>query len=141
MASKNITLFKPYESRSPSGSEKGYLRVTNSLYDSDAVKDLSDLAFRVYIDMRFVAKGHETVIYTQSMGMKRIKLSKGGYTNSIKQLVEVGYLIRLPRGCYSPSTYKFSPKWHKYKSKQRDALTGEYIKKSRLNNSPLKSTI
>lgn len=141
MAKKNITPFKPYESRSPNGNEKGYIRFTKSLYYSDAYIELNHLAKNMYLDMLFEAMGHDTVIYTQKKAKDKLNISKGGYTNSIKQLINVGCIEKLPRGCYEPSTYKFSKKWHEYRSNRRDAFTGEINKKSRLNNSLLKSII
>jgi hypothetical protein len=141
VAKRNITPFKPFESRSPNGNEKGYIRLTRSIYQSDALKDLNHLAKDIYIDMLFEAIGRDTITYTQKKAKDNLDVSKGGYTNSIKQLLKVGCIERLPRGCYEPSTYKFSKKWHDYKSERRDAFTGEINKKSRLNNSPLKSII
>ena len=130
MSSKQITPFKPYESRSPNGNEKGYVRITNSIHESDAMRDLSDLAFRVFLDMRFVSKGHGEVIYTQKMGAERLNLSKGGYTSAINQLITVGLVERLPRGCYAPAKYKFSTSWKTYYSRRRGLFSGEYTYKN-----------
>ncbi|MBR1815242.1 MAG: hypothetical protein IJ763_10955 [Lachnospiraceae bacterium] len=62
-----IVLFKPYESRSPNGNEKGYVRITPSLFHSDAVRDINYASFKIYLDMRFVAErlGHESVTVTE----------------------------------------------------------------------------
>lgn len=127
MAKRMITPFKAYESRSPNGNEKGYVRITRSLFESDAVKGLTDLALRFYLDMIMVAKGHEKVLYSQNIAMKHLGISKGGYTSAIKQLINVGLIEKMPRGCFAPATYKFSSKWHKYVNPKRDIMTNEII--------------
>ncbi len=125
-SSKEKSPFLPHETRSETGYEKGYIRMTPSLYYSDSMRDLKDKARIVFQDMKFIAKNKTEVIYTQKMGMERLNLSKGGYTSSINQLIDVGLIERLPRGCYAPAKYKFSCEWKKYYSPNRDMFTGEY---------------
>lgn len=112
--------------RSPSGIETGYQKLTRSLQYSDAVWTLSNLAYRVYIDMLMTSKGQQEVIYSQSIAMKHMKISKGGYTEATKQLIEVGLIKRMPRGCYAASRFKFSEAWKKYEL-PRDMMTNEII--------------
>ena len=106
-----ITPIPQYLTRSPSGSENGYVRLTPSLTSSDAFKALKPLAIVIYLDMLMTARGHETVIYTQTMAYDNMRTSKSGYTASIKQLIDVGFIQRLPRACYAPSMYRFDTRW------------------------------
>lgn len=103
-----------YLTRSPSGFENGYIRLTPSLTASDAYKSLTPLAVVMYIDMLMRARGHDTIIYTQRMAFESRKISKTAYTDAIKQLTRVGLIVRLPRSCYAPSTYRFSVEWKNF---------------------------
>ena len=106
-----ITPIPQYLTRSPSGVEQGYIRLTPSLTSSDAFKSLTPLAVVVYLEMLIIAKGHDKVIYTQKMAYDSRQISKSGYTASVKLLERVGFLHRLPRACYAPSTYQFDARW------------------------------
>lgn len=121
-----IVLFKPYESRSPNGNEKGYVRITPSLFHSDAVRDINYASFKIYLDMRFVASGNTMVIYTQELAHKNLGVCKGTYVNAIKELKNVGLIKALPRACYSPARYEFISDWQKYSSRKRDCLSDDF---------------
>lgn len=112
--SSKKTPIPQYLTRSPSGFENGYVRLTPSLTSSDAFKTLTPLAVVIYIEMLMVARGHDKVIYTQQMAYDSRKISKSGYTASIKQLIKVGLIQRLPRACYAPSTYCFDVQWRTF---------------------------
>ena len=115
-----------YLTRAPAGNEKGYVRYTRSLHESDAIADLTDKAYRMYLDMLMFAAGRRQVIYSQSTAIERyVCRSKDGYTQAINQLITVGLIRRLPRSCYAASRYEFSDDWHRYVSPRRDPLTGE----------------
>ena len=124
----NITLFPPYETLSPDGYDKHYYRLTKALYESDAVKDLSELSFHMLMDIKMVARGHSEVSYTQAMAMERLQCCKASYTSGIKMLIKNGFIEKKPRGCYDPSKYKFSDKWKLYSSPRRDILTDKLKK-------------
>lgn len=134
--SSNKTAFKNYESRSPNGFEKGYIRVTPSQIGSDAVRDLGDKAYRMFMDMKFVAKGHDKVVYSRKLAYKNLGISNETFKKIIDKLVEVGLIEKLPRGCYGATSIIFSDKWKEYKSPRRDALTNEYVypKRHKENN-------
>ena len=123
------TKFKPYETRNLNGIEKGYMRLTESLHYSDAVRDLSNLEYRIFMDMKHKSKGHDEVIYTQNMAMEGTGCCKESYKTSITKLEKVGLIKRQPRSAFSASSYRFSDKWHEYVSPRRDALTGKLVKK------------
>lgn len=125
---KNIVAFKPYETLTPNGNEKGYLRLTKSLWCSDALKDVTRAAVMIYIDMRMVANGHDEVIYTQAMAYKSLLVSKETYKKSMDELERVGLIKKKPRSCYSPNSFEFVSGWKTYVSKKRDGMTGEFVK-------------
>ena len=87
---------------------------SNPVISSEAFRALNHAARSVYIDMIDIAGGDTEVIYTQKMAYDHFKMSKGGYTTSINQLVQQGLIERTPRSCYSPSKYLFSEKWKAY---------------------------
>lgn len=123
------TKFKSYDTRNPNGLETGYMRITKSLHYSDAIKDLSNLEYRIFMDMKHIAMGHDEVAYTQRKAMENTGCCKATYTTSIRKLVKVGLIEKLPRSAYGASVFRFSARWHEYVSPRRDALTGEIIKK------------
>ena len=123
------TKFKPYETRNPNGLEKGYMRLTESLHYSDAVKDLSDLEYRIFMDMKHTAKGHDEVVYTQKMAMEATGCCKQTFKTVMCTFERVGLIERLPRSAYEGTLIRFSAKWHEYVSPRRDALTGKIVKK------------
>lgn len=134
MAARNKsepTKFKPYDTRNHQGIEKGYMRLTWDLHYSDAVKDLTDLEYRMFMDMKHVAKGHDEVKYTQKMAMESTGCCKATYTKVMDALEKVGLIEKLPRSAYAASWFRFSAKWHKYTSPRRDPLTGKIVKKKK----------
>ncbi len=131
-----IVAFKPYETRSLSGSEKGYLRLTKSLWNADALKDIPRSAVLMYIDMRILANGHDEVIYTQANAYQSLLVSKETYSKSITELIRVGLIKKKPRSCYAPNSFEFSSDWRGYISEKRDPLTGGFVK--RKNSFPAK---
>ncbi len=110
----NVLPFKPYESTSPDGYENHYIRITNSLFSSDAKRSLTPLAWNLYESMLIEARGHPSVIFSQQMGKESLGCSCNGYTKCIKQLIEKGFIKRKPRSCFSASEYIFSDEWKNY---------------------------
>ena len=88
------TKFKAYETTSVSGEEKGYMRVTKSLHYSDAVSDLTNVEYRIFMDMKHRSNGHDEVVYTQEMAMKATNCCKSTYTSTMNKLVMVGLVKR-----------------------------------------------
>lgn len=86
----------PWITKTESGIETGYQKITRSLQYSDAVRGLSNLTYRVYIDMLISSRGLREVEYPQSEAMRHMKISKGGYTDAINKLIEVGLINRKP---------------------------------------------
>lgn len=123
------TRFKPYETRNPNGLETGYMRITESLHNSDAIKDLTNLEYRIFMNMKHTAKGHDEVAYTQQMAIDATGCCKDTYTSTMITLEKVGLVEKKPRSAFGGSVFRFSSKWHDYASPCRDALTGKYIKK------------
>ncbi len=125
---KNVVPFKRYESLAPNGNEKGYIRLTKSLWKSDAFRDIGKTSRLVYIDMRFAAGGTDEVSYTQEMARKDLSISKETYKKAISELEKVGLVKKKPRSHYAPNTFVFSAEWQKYESRDRDSMTGEIVK-------------
>lgn len=134
MATKKKNSLKPfelYESRSRSGYEKGYVRLTPSQFHSDSILDLSSNAFRIYIMMKFQARGHIEFIYTYDQAIKDTSISRQTYRRVIDELVNMGLIEELPRNVYAPLKFRFSIKWKNYVSDRRDIYTGErYVRKA-----------
>lgn len=138
MPRRHKTLFKPYESTVINGEETPYLRITRTLYISDAFFDLTYLARIMYIDMRFAAGIRPEVQYTQKNAMDNLGICKASYKTAIELLVSTGFIERCPRSAYEPSRYKFSANWHHYRSKSRDILTDKIIRKKQNRKQPSK---
>ena len=125
---KQFIPFRDYESKAPNGTERGYIRVTPSLYYSDAMRDLTHLQFRVFFDIRMNANLNSEVAYTQEMAKKNLGVCKQSFGTIISRLQEVGLIEKKRRGTYMPTVLKFSAKWKKYESPNRDAFTRDYVK-------------
>ena len=133
---KNIVPFQFYESKSSNGTERNYVRLTNSQGNSDAILDLSANAFRIFVYMKFRAKGKCEFFYTYENGTTDASISRQTYKNVVDELERVGLIERLPTNMYSASKYKFSDKWKNYKSPRRDMLTGKRKAKNWKNPRP-----
>lgn len=109
---QNIVRFKAYESQNPTGIEKNYLRIAQSLYYSNAYRRLNYSARDIYVDMRMEAKGSNEVIYTEKRCCDRLECSHATYEKAIKQLIEFGFIERTGRrGNWMPSKFRFVDKW------------------------------
>ena len=125
---QNIVKFQLYESQNPTGIEKNYLRIAQSLYYSNAYRRLKYSTRDIYIDMRMEAKGSSEVIYTEKRCCERLDCSHATYEKAIKELIEFGFIERTGRrGKWMPSKFCFTDKWknvHK-KMKTRNVFTLE----------------
>lgn len=111
---KSITPFRSFESRAPDGNEKGYIRLTVSLTESTAYKQLTASSKLLYIAMLFEAKGHEEVIVTGKKCEEKCGICHETYMKALKQLLKYGFIEKCPRSCFAPSRYRFSDKWKKW---------------------------
>jgi len=122
---RKITPFKPYEAKTPD-QEKYYFRISQSLYESDAFRDMTPTALRLYLDLVARARGHEEIIYSWEMARERCGMSKQSFTQAKRHLTKLGLVYLQRRGCYQASRFRFSEEWKNYVSDKRDAFTGEY---------------
>lgn len=135
---KNNTPFKSFESTNLRGIESGYMRITESLHYSDAMKDLTPLEYRVFMDMKHVSKGHEIVLYSREKAYENTGVCAQKFKEIKQKLEMVGLIKNLPRCQYGASRIKFSDEWHKYISPNRDPLTREYVRKKSKTEFPSK---
>lgn len=120
-----LTPFLYYESKSKSGKEKGYIRLTPSQFYSDAVMDLSANAHRVLICMKFQAKGNREFIYTYENATQDASISRQTFVKVIDELIQMKLIERIPTKAYAPSKFQFVEGWKTYHSPRRDLLTGD----------------
>ncbi len=120
-----LTPFLCFESKSKSGKEKGYIRLTPSQFYSDAVMDLSANAYRVFVYMKFRSKGKREVIYTYENATQDASISRQTFIKVIDELIQMNLIERLPTNAYAPSKFQFVEGWKTYYSSRRDLLTGE----------------
>ena len=135
-----VTPFSPYESKSKSGKEKGYIRLTPSQFYSDAVMDLSANAYRVFVYMKFRSRGNREVIYTYENATQDASISRQTFVKVIDELIGMNLIERLPTNAYAPAKFQFVEGWKTYYSTRRDLLTGERKPKNWKNpkHQPLK---
>lgn len=133
---KTFVPFATYESRSKTGTEKGYVRLTPSQMYSDAVLDLSNGAYRVFVSMKLRAKGHREYVYTYDMATADTSISRQTYLTTTKELIEVGLIEKIPTSAYEPSRYRFISRWKEYRSPRRDPMTDKRRPKNWKNPRP-----
>ena len=121
----SVIPFLPYESKSKNGTEKGYIRLTPSQFHSDAVKDLSANAYRIFVSMKFRAKGHREVIYTHECAREDASISRQTFINVVEELTKMMLIKRIPTHAFAPSRFEFIEEWKNYNSPRRDCITGE----------------
>lgn len=111
MAKAKITPFRIWESANENGEEGRFARVSNSLMLHHATKNLTPLAFRVYVYMILEAGGQ------RDFEFPRVKwrgfISNGGFQKAKNELCEKGYIevIFCGKITKEPNVYRFSSKW------------------------------
>lgn len=125
-----IRKFEFYETITDNGIERGYVRLANTQFHSDAVMDLSANSYRVFTYMKFRAKGNKVFTYTYENAIKDASISRQTFLKVKKELIDNGLIKQLASNAYSPSKFEFSAEWKNYHSKRRDWFTDERIGKN-----------
>lgn len=130
----SVVPFQPYESKSHNGTERGYIRLTPSQFNSDAVKDLSPNAFRIFVLMKFKSNGKREVIYTYKNATEEASVCRQTFLNVLNELMEMKLIKRIPTHAYEASRFEFVEEWKNYHSPREDLITGERKPKKENSN-------
>lgn len=108
------TPFKLWESSSPNGYERRYIRLSNTQMVSKAMKSLSPSAFRVYVNMRLESAGK--MEFQFPFHKYRSYMSRPTFIKAVKELEEKGFIETIEHNANlrKANKYRFSDAWKQY---------------------------
>lgn len=111
---KKITAFKPWETMKDNGIEKRYIRLGDSQLVSEAMRALSNSAFRVYVNMRIESAGNQQFKFTFSK--YKSYMTRPTFKKAVKDLEEKGFIdvVEHNANLRKANKYRFSEKWRSY---------------------------
>lgn len=115
MGRQKKTPFPPWQSCKDRGLEERYIRLGNSQLLHPATQQLSDKAFRVYVNMLLEAGGGRTFTFPRT---KYEKLAGRATFQRIKnELVEKGFIREVQNNANlrKANVYEFSDEWKRYR--------------------------
>lgn len=119
--SKKLKSFLPYETINDQGYDT-FIRLSYDLLNSEAFKDLSNLAVLILIDSKNISGGKQE--FTYSHGQYKKYCSSSGFQSAKKQLFEKGFWQQKNKSTNNrqDNRYYFSAKWKEYKSKRNEEI-------------------
>ena len=111
MANIKKTPFSPWETTKINGIELRYLRMGNSQMLHPAIRNLTSMAFRVYVYMKLESGGHREFKFPHSKYKSFI--SSGGFQKALAELCATGLIeiVESNANLRKPNVYRFSEGW------------------------------
>lgn len=111
---KKITEFKPWETKNTNGRENRYIRIGVTMTASDAFRDLSNSAVRVYVNMLMEAGGKHRFRFPYNK--YRCYMSKPTFFKARDDLINHGFIeiVQNNRNLRKANEYCFSDKWKSF---------------------------
>lgn len=111
MPRKKITPFEAWETKNDNGVEKRYFRMGASLMASEAMRNLSPSAFKVYCYMRIESAGNRSFKFPHAK--YRSYMSKPTFQKAKQELVNKGFIdvIQNNKNLRQANIYAFSDRW------------------------------
>lgn len=114
MPRKNKTPFQSWQTTKVSGIEDRYIRLGNSQLLHDALMNLGDKAFRIYVYMLLESAGKKEFTFPRS---KYKKLAGNTvFQNAKEELIKKGFIVLKQNNANlrKPNIYAFSEEWKRF---------------------------
>ncbi len=111
MPRRKKTPFAPWESKTPDGIEKRFIRLGNTQMVSEAMRGLSPSAYKIYTYMKLESAGNREFEFPHKKYASF--MSKPTFFKALRELEQAGFIdvIQHNANLRQPNVYRFSDRW------------------------------
>jgi len=106
-----VTPFRPWETKTKDGLEKRYFRMGVSQMSTEAMRQLSPTAFKIYCYMKLESGGNNEFTFPHTKYSSY--LSRPTFIKAVRELESSGFVdvVQRNKNLRTANVYKFSERW------------------------------